>query len=104
MRSATPSTGRSRASTPASCSTRSTTCWASCTPCGCATSPGSATPTCCSRAWTPPTTTEGCPGRRSGGQGLQQFGLDLDLLAVLLQLGAIDKERVLDPLAQGRDL
>ena len=37
-RTATRSTARSRASMPAWCSTSATTCWASCTRCGCATS------------------------------------------------------------------
>ncbi len=49
-RTAIPSTAPSAASTHASCSTRSITCWASSTRCGCAISRASATPRSCSRA------------------------------------------------------
>jgi peptide deformylase len=53
-----PSTAPPAASTPAWCSTSATTWSASCTRCGCGTSPGSATRKCCFRKSTRPKTTE----------------------------------------------
>ena len=38
------------------------------------------------------------------GDRVQHFALDLQLHLVLLQRAAVDQERVLDALAEGRDL